>query len=1521
MNYKYKRSQIFGKKLEVPKLVLNEIYNKNLSFKDFIKYNLEDKIPTSCITEIDKQIIDRFGLEKAKEIDWELIDNINISLNVRDIIMSIEPQTEDINSILYELIKDKIKPSDYTLGMKTVYSDRLFDLPEGELEVDYRMKRFNNGEVSLKDIINNWNLYKNKDLSYCLLKDRENTTNITDNTLKEFMSNYGSLAPLMIENTNIYEFINKITTLTSEEEIKEQIKNVTDKILSNPIKTNDKYGNTKEITNEEYKEIFKYSSLEDYLKSFNSVSTEKLIKELKELPKGYIFNTHIPFSTFLNDEVLSFVGTYGLKNVIDFDNECGQPFSKDDCVMLKSMYSLYMKYSSSDPDKTIYTKKDASDRPYTKDEFYEAVKKMAINGPSNWNYSSSFHKNITGEFRRINEDLFISEQAPKELQDLFYTKKITPSLLAEHPEYIQFLKGKDLSSCFEQKQVRVEGSTSVYGYENLYTFINKKLDFDSSINFIVDYRDVFDTFFHKGTNYSQNEIFFSIGDNINDIQKKIGDHFKKLIIEKKIIYPKNIPQNLIASYPSLFLSNDAPKELQEVFYDRTIDLNSALSNPNYRKYLEKVDLEVFYKYMPVSTEDSKTNTINLVNIIKKTFSVEDSFDVMLLYGKYIETAYKETQFNEFKYNINFSKDGLLDEIDSNILQAIINGKMKYDEKMPTHFKNNNPTLFLDKNVPQDIKNKFYNRTFTLEDFDSNLELLEVFGNTNVACGFPTDMSWIIPLFNGTDDTKISNLKRLKVISEYSKIKNIDFELKEAFKEYIIEFGNNIDIEKIEYVAKLLSRIYLSNSSEIFAFRKILTNQLLKTSEPIESLNKIEKLFIKNNIPTVGKVYSSFEIMHPNFDGFDFDSEKSMISPVLKKTSTTGKKMVIFSDLIKASFGSNNRSVNAYLQNIEIGSNLYDKIRTGQLDFNSLGEQELNELTTFSKHLATMYNNTMNGKREQEEFTSTGNVLNDILELSKKLSPDGSLDYNLANRVVRMFCGFAGINTLEQAKEYINKKIKTADVRNRNAAKSDMVLEQGDFIKGIGDIEYLRNILQNGSVSKEYLGSSAGSDATPLDTDVSMIINAEGTINEKMDATIAKNYGPIWFVLKNDDRFMITRTNNETLESKIDMSKMEAFYTGAISKDHYGIRTGFASSEINYIVMEEYDPKVGLEIAMNGFYIPVADKKGKIIFTPKDYDDLRKKMSGLSYFGEQNFAFSKNLVTEDTEYLARQIEQSNLEVEAKRNKINNIIRKSVEELGLHLKTKIDGDLTNGFVELIDTGSTGRGTNKPGDGDFDFMMRLDRSIISDPTKKDELKTVILKNLRKIEQHDSNELTNTGDFRLKNVQLDNETNVDIDISFVPKTDKISYSTDMSLQDRLATIKKNNPEKYKYVVANILLAKQVLKQAEAYKPNRGEVPQGGLGGVGIENWILQNGGSFIDAAQSFVEAAEGKTFKEFSSTYQIWDFGDNHLAARKGTYPHDNFVANNMSESGYKKMVQALQEYLKTREIDQTHTGGIRR
>lgn len=1530
MDYKYQRRQIFGKRLKVPKHILNKVYNCTLSFGEFIEYQLDDKIPTSCITESDRRIVEKFGIERCKELDWELIDKLiiyNSSINFRDILMSIDSQTEDVNSALYELVKDEIRPIDYSPKMREVYSDRLLDVsPNNDENLRYIINDFNEGKIGLKEIIYNWDLFKNKDLSYCLLNDNANKKHITDNMLKEFMSSYGILSPLIIANNDIYNFIDTIFSLPSEEEKRNYLKQFTDDILSNTKREYGYYRPPIKPTDEQYKEIFKYSSMEEYLKLFNEWEATSIIEELKTLPQDYVFNMSIPFAELLNKDVLTFIGTYGLKNIVDFDNECGQFFTKNNCEMLKVMNVLYFTYPVDENGNYIAS-------PYTKDEFYEAMKRMIISGPKNADFAgrAANYRNITGEFRVRNAELFISEQAPEELQKMFYTKSITPQLLLKHPEYIRYLNGKDLSSCFKNRDILVEGSNTLLGYENIYKFLSSKTNFNNVMKFITEYSDILDIVLDSNMlDYNQYEIKFSINDDMNQVQNKINETFRKLIIEKRLTYPTHIPKNLIEKYPSMFLDKNAPQELQEGFYGRTINSTFILSNPSYRDYLKGVDLECLFKYMPVGimpknfTNDlsisgplghrTRYHQINFVNALKQTFGELDALDVMLIYGKYIEQVYEANNLKNFLYNQEFTQDGFLDELDKTILQNIIDGNMKYDENIPSHFKNNNPTLFLGANVPKEIKDKFYNREFTLKDFNDNPELLNIFENTNIACAFSENMSWIIPLFNDSENFKTVNYNRMKVITAYSKIQDVEFQ--KAFKEYVMEFGNNINIEKIEYVSEVLSRLSLSNSSEIFTFRKELATQILKSNNPLESLSKIEDVFIKNNIPTVGKIYSCFEILHPDFQGFDFESPT--VSPVLKRSSTTSKKVIVFSDLIKSSFGSNNKSVNTYLKNIEFGYNLYESIKSGQIQFDSLGKAEKRELTTFCSHLATLYNNTLKAKKNNETFKSTGYVLTDILELSKKLSPDGTLDYNLADRVIRMFCGFTGIDTLEQAKEYIERKVKTADSRNREASGSDMILQQGDFIKGIGGITYLRNILQNGSVSKEYLGSSAGSDATPLDTDISMIISSDGTISEKMNATAASSYGPIWFVLKNDDKFMTTRTSSETLELKRDMSKMEVFYTGVLGQDHYGIRTGFASSEINYIVMENYDPRVGLEIAMNGFYIPVVNKEGKIVFTPKDYDELRTKMSGLSYFDENNYTFSENLITEETKYFAEQIEQSNFEVQTKREKINSIIKKSLEELGLHVKTNIDGDLTEGFVELIDTGSTGRGTNKPGDGDFDFIMRLDKTILSNPARLSELKQTILRNLGR---ENSSKLTGTGDFKLKGVPIDTDMSVDIDITFTKKTDKVSYSTDMALQDRLATIQRNAPEKYKYVVANILLAKQVLKKAEAYKPDRGENPQGGLGGVGIENWILQNGGSFIDAARSFVEVSDGKSFSEFQSTYQIWDFGDNHLAERRGQYAHDNFVANNMSEAGYQKMVQALKEYLKTMEIDQIQTEGINR
>jgi len=1598
MKYKYSKKQLFGKRLEVPKKILKRIYACYLSFEEFIRYDLVDKIPTSCLKETDREIVEKFGIERCKELDWELLNSYTgpSGIKFKEVLMSFDADINDLNAKLYEIAGEKVEPIYYSSRMKEIYPDKFMDVVDDmDPEEKALANNFNNGKLSLEDLVRRWSLFQNKDISYCLKKGAKNKLQISDVEVKEFMKYFGNdslgkILDLVPYDFELSSFIHQFSKLESEEEKRDYLKEFTDGVLQ---RADDE---EKKLSNSEYKILFHYSSLKDY---FRKNRFYFFLNELDILPPDYIFDCPIPISVLKESYVYNFIDNCGLKNIVEFDQENGHFFTENNFEILRIIGEGYFGYRSDEllPQR----KRDENDnyQTYTKDEFYEIMKKMIMNGPSNWNYYNKAldYRDMIGEFRTRNKELYISKEAPEELQKLFYTKSITPHLLAEHPEFIQYLNGKELSSCFEKVSLKVKSDEDHYGiYENLYTFLESRTDFDEVMKFVVEYCDVIDIL--KETDQMQ----FYQKDGIKDIKKRINELLKNVIIKRGVAYPKTIPSSFREMYPTLFLTKNAPNELQEAFYNRKINSEFILSYPKYLDDLRNVELEAIYQYMPVRV-DNGSEVINIVSAIKKIFGEELSFDVMLLYGKYIEKVFDARWLSTFNFKYDFSEDDLLDELDASILKTIISGQMKYDESMPSHFKNNNPTLFLNENVPKEIRDKFYNREFTLKDFEENSDLLDILGNVNIFYGLSPEFSWIIELVDKVDNLKFANLTGLKLAVAYSNV--LESEFKDAFKKYVshdywysaIEYFTplskllsslslvdglkefqkkhdltddffenlcngasvickdmseyewidesfkkntkmqmssydklrivsiylnmkknglekslvkyikdnalSIDRNKIEFVEEVLFRLSLSNSSEIWRIRNELASQILSSSSPIKTLEKIEDMFIKNNIPTVGKVYSCFEILHPEFQGFNFDAYT--ISPVLKNSSNMSRKVIVFSDLIKASFGSNNRSVNAYLKNIEVGSDLYESIKTSQIQYELLSEMDKNELITFSKHLSTLYDNTIKGKNEGKTFTSSGNVLADISELSKKLSPDGTLDYHLKDRVIRMFCGFAGIDTLDEAKEYINKKIKDADTRNREAALVDMTLEQGDFIKGIGDITYLGNILQNGSVSKEYLGSSADSDSTPLDTDVSMIMSSDGTIKDKMSRTAADGYGPIWFVLKNDDRFITTRNNDDVLDVKRDMSKMEVFYTGVLGKDHYGIRTGFASSEINYIVMENYDSMLGLEIAMNGFYIPVANKEGKIVFTPKDYDDLRSKMNGLSYYGEYNYVFSDNLVTEETEYLASQIEKNNYDVQVKKMKINEVIKNSLEECGLHLKMNIDGDLTEGVAELIDTGSTGRGTNKPGDGDFDFMLRLDKNILSDSSKLNQLKQTMLKNLGK---ENTSELTSTGDFRLKGVQIDNDINVDIDITFTAKTDKISYSTDMSLQDRLTTIQRIDPEKYKYVVANILLAKQILKEAGVYKPNRGDVPQGGLGGVGIENWILQNGGSFIDAANQFLEIADCKNFEQFKSSYQIWDFGDNFLAESRVQYLHDNFVSNNMSESGYEKMVQVLKEYVKS-------------
>ena len=1431
MAYREKWWQLGRKKLKFPSSVIKEINDRTVSLEDYLYHKMyEQGVGIDCIIESERQVAEKFGIEKLKNLDMELIITLRGRIDCMKILLDdISESVEDVNLALYDAVKDLIQPSLYSTAMREVYRDRVLEVDTDDEDLRRLKSNFENGYLDIRRIIDNWQLLKDKNLSLCLSHDENNkNVGLTDSELKKFMNDdmdkYRDLYDLLFGNYNKfprgYKFIREIATSETEDLRKEiTYKYANELLLENDVRYNDR----------EFRIIFKYFPFVDYLrKNYAHIAIPNLLSELVSLPTDYICNIPFSIKTIKDAVILGVLDDFGIKNIVDFDNECGHIFTANDCELLKSLFMYRSVYFPDERSpyliggrEPILTYRHENDRIYTKEEFYEAMRRIILYGK----IPLQNHSMINGEFREKNPDLFLSENAPKELQEAFYEKSLTPSLLTklinENKDNMEFLRDKHISSIMEPIFY-----TDFYTDVNFYEALEKyfKNNNEEIINFIMEYSEVLEII--NTYAIDRNEVKIVYG-SIEKLKDSLDQSFVNLLETRGFPYPKNIPNSIHTKYERIFLNSDIP-ELQE---------------------------------------------------------------------------------------------------------------------------------------------KFYNRLLTAADFEIHPEWLRYFDNINVAYGFQEDILWTLRLF-GSLSVPEANGMRLKTASEFAKIP--DLNSAKFFKDYIIKHENSISKDKIQYVSELLNRLYYSNSTEMHSFRKEFAEQLLETDDPIENCKKIEKIFLQNNLPLFGKMFLTFQTLYPGLahKAFMFDNESRM-APELKNSSlpkighglsaTDTRLAVIFNDLLRISYCSQEKSFIEYLNNIETGNEIFLHLQNGDYKLEDLPPEMKKVLEVFVSHLEVLYKNTPQGKTDDLDISGLS-----IEEKSRKFNELFKTTnlYDLKDRIVRTYCFTAGVKSFEELKKL------TADAYDAQLERRKKILaeleanngvfefEEGDFVRCIGYYESLAGSLKNGNFCKEHLGSILGtsaSDTTPLDIDVTRISEKKDIYHAIAGTPTGFGFGNVFLIFKKDNpNLNITRDSEGNLTgAEYDPRKVEAFGTRVGSKGwvtHWGFRTGCSikndpdlilykstraindskpyndDGTVNYVNdannKENIDNDLRIikfALAKEGTYIPVIDFAGRLIYTLEEFNLIRSKMQGLSYYGNNDYQISDNLVTPEIEKIASEINEDSVrETHEKRSKVCDIIAPVLKSFNLETRYSLGEDLTGGFAELIDTGSTGRDTNIPHDGDFDFFLRLDAEIMRNANKLQELRERLMEAMKVYPMQSEPTITDRGDLRFKGVGINDKIQVDIDISFGVKTNKVAYSSDLCLKDRLNTIRTQNPDKYKYVVANIIQAKEVLKKAGVYKPRRTDSNQGGIGGVGVENWILQNGGSFIDAATSFVKAAEGRSFEKFKDVYQIWDFGENHFAAREGDYLHDNFVANNMNKEGYEKMVNALKEYLKNLDID--YSNGIR-
>ncbi len=551
---------------------------------------------------------------------------------------------------------------------------------------------------------------------------------------------------------------------------------------------------------------------------------------------------------------------------------------------------------------------------------------------------------------------------------------------------------------------------------------------------------------------------------------------------------------------------------------------------------------------------------------------------------------------------------------------------------------------------------------------------------------------------------------------------------------------------------------------------------------------------------------------------------------------------------------------------------------------------------------------------------------------------------------------------------------TQFVRERDAANRGALVEiegrpghyrlaqriTGSDLKKSIKQQYLDMLFEDGHNAPEMLGANAGTDVTAYDSDMAIsrnnILDREASgeavpLDEVLRDSLSEGYGTTKVIMRLDSRFYGTKSSEpgaEYVPTKYEVYDREGM------DSFRGIRTGFGSLDVDAFAVRSSDstdiPRLKFEIAKRGCYIPIIDRKTEeVVFTPSEFDALRAKFAGLSRYGIASYEGGSFETDLDTYQFGSHLEiptsitdnigaQSYTELmsgfDAKKQETVAAQNAIVENLMRVVET---GDFPEEFKQrfammgsslneqyspnasLFSTGSTGRLANVPHDGDYDFMLLLDQQ---DYSALGEQLTATLNDSYGGRKNSRGFHTGILGGKLQFGGRD----LDLDITIMPKTDQIATSTDSTLAERYRVMEAQDPEAYKQVIANVIIAKALFKNAGCYKKrgSTGAVEgQGGIGGIGVENWILQNGGSLYEAMRSFVAVSdeaiqetgrESDAFTMFKIKYPIFDMGQNFESKgyRSSDYPHDNLTEGDKTKDqrfeigGWQKMLEVCRETL---------------
>jgi len=447
------------------------------------------------------------------------------------------------------------------------------------------------------------------------------------------------------------------------------------------------------------------------------------------------------------------------------------------------------------------------------------------------------------------------------------------------------------------------------------------------------------------------------------------------------------------------------------------------------------------------------------------------------------------------------------------------------------------------------------------------------------------------------------------------------------------------IQDEKVVLQLFNEIKDSPSLVLKKVRDQIVPLIMQSPEPMAALAEIQTLFERNNLPDFAKNFRIFEILYTTKDSTGDSLLKSKISansgrvsPVLEQSGERRRVDTLYRDDLRIAVRSNDPSLHSYLELIVEGQAVIDKVI--DLGPSALSQQEQSQLEQVLNRLDRLYSNSLLGRMDAKD--NTGGQTADLAERVNQVRQDLRVreGQSFSGRIAEMFTLPLGYGSLEEVLDEMNQVKTRAHKRNLYenpvVQEGKIVIQEGDLLKGMTP-KALGYVLAGGAVSMEFIGVDAGSDETPFDSDVSYVRTGDttGGVAGAIGCSLAKSYGDLILLLRNRGQYVET-IPGQKVSTRYDKSHYELFKTGVHGERHYGIRTGFPSTEIDGVILKDLlldedllttlsREQIFFNIANNGFYVPVARTDGTVIFTEADYQryrinqtELQSKLSSEDY---------------------------------------------------------------------------------------------------------------------------------------------------------------------------------------------------------------------------------------------------------------------------------------------------------------------